>query len=295
MDTTSDPTTTAGTQPTTPSEPDPPAVPARLAWADGRILPADAATIPLMDDGFLRGDAIFDAALVRGGRTHALEAHLARLHRSAAAVELPVDDAKVRAVIDELLRAWGPHDGSVRVIVTRGGTLRGIIGPVQWPSSVTLGIVEAPWGTALSGVKTLSYAANQWALRQARALGADDALIVADGIVHELPTGAVVLIRDGRCSTPDPDRLPILASVSIAELRTVTEVEFTRPSLDDLLAADEVVVLSATRPCLPVHALLLPNGRRKDLPAPGPESARLRQALDGHIMRTLDPAPSVGP
>lgn len=283
----------AGHQPGTGSEPDPRTAPAPLAWAEGLILPAALATVPLTDEGFLRGDAVFEAVLVRAGRTHALEPHLARLQRSAAAVQLPVDDARVREVIDQLRAAWGPHDGSIKVIVTRGGALRGLIGPVQWPSSISLGVVEMPWRTALSGVKTLSYAANQWALRQARALGADDAIIVDDGIVHELPSGAVVLIEGGTCSTPDPDRLPILASVSVAALREIVEVRPAQPSLDDLLTADEVTVLSATRPCLPVHALLLADGRRIDLAAPGPVSDRLRRALDDHIARTLDPAPSV--
>lgn len=293
MDTTHQTPDAASREPSRARAPDPGPGPGPLAWADGRVLPADQATVRLTDDGFLRGDAVFEAVHVRGGRTHALERHLARLHRSAAAVELPIDDAEVREAIEQLRRSWGTKDGSIKVIVTRGGALRGLIGPTPWPPSISLGIVEMPWRTALSGVKTLSYAANQWALRQARTLGADDALIVDDGIVHELPTGAVVLIAGGICSTPDPDRLPILASVSVAALREVVEVRASEPSLDDLLAADEVLVLSATRPGLPVHALLLADGRRIELPAPGPVSDRLRRTLDDHIARTLDPAPSV--
>lgn len=282
------PTTTAAVA----SEHGPAGSRAPLAWADGQVLPARDATVPLTDEGFLRGDAIFEAVLVRHGRTHALEPHLARLHRSAAAVELTVDDRAVQRAIGDLLRAWGERDGAVRVILTRGGVLRGLIGAAEWPPSISLGVVEAPWRTAISGVKTLSYAANQWAVRQARALGADDALIVDGGIVHELPTGAVVLIHDGVCSTPDPDRLPILASVSIAALREVADVALVEPSLEDLLAADEVVVLSATRPCLPVHGLHLPDGRRHDLTAPGPVTQQLRTALEAHIASTLDEPPS---
>ena len=275
-----------------PPDEGPAGVRAPLAWADGQVLPARDATVPLTDEGFLRGDAIFEAVLVRHGRTHALQAHLARLQRSAAALDLAVDETAVRRVIEDLLQAWGERDGAVRVILTRGGVLRGLIGSVQWPPSIALGVVEAPWRTGISGVKTLSYAANQWAVRQARALGADDALIVDGGIVHELPTGALLLIHDGVCSTPDPDRLPILASVSVAVLREIAEVALVEPSMDDLLSADELVVLSATRPCLPVHALHLPDGRRHELTAPGPVTARLRSALGTHIADTLDERPT---
>jgi branched-chain amino acid aminotransferase len=267
-------------------------VPVALAWADGRVLPAAEATVPLADDGFLRGDAVFESMLVRGGRTHALELHLARMHRSAATLELTLDEAGLRRAIGDLLAAWGRHDGAVRVITTRGGVVRGIIGPAQWPPSIALAVVDAPWRTAISGVKTLSYAANQWAIRQARALGADDALIVDDRVVHELPTGALVLVHDEVCSTPDPSRLPILASVSVAILQQLVEVTPTIPGLDRLLAADELVVLSATRPCLPVHALHLPDGRLVELPAPGPVTTRLRATLEAHIASTLDLTPT---
>ncbi|TVR19322.1 MAG: hypothetical protein EA387_13685 [Nitriliruptor sp.] len=275
--------------PDRPLPPSPPADP--LAWVDGRIVAAATATVPLTDDGFLRGDAVFEAMLVRRGRTHARELHLARMARSAAAVQLPLPIERIRCAIEELLAAFGPRDGSVRVIVTRGGAVRGLIGPVSWPDTLHLAVVEMPWRSVLSGVKTLSYAANQWALRQARSRGADDALIVDDGRVHELPTGAIVLVRDGVCVTPDPQRLPILASVSVEVLREVVDIDPTTPDLEDLAVAEEAMVVSATRPCLPVRALTLPDGTVRPLPAPGGVTARLRHHLEDHLLATLDPAP----
>jgi len=189
----------------------------------------------------------------------------------------------------EILVAWGAQDGSVRVIVTRGGTIRALTAASDWPESIALGVVETPWRTAISGVKTLSYAANQWAVRRARAGGADDALIVDGGVVHELPTGAIVLVHDGRCSTPDPEALPILDSVSVRVLAEVTDVVRIRPTVEDLRSADEVLALSATRPCLPVHAVHLDGGERLTFAAPGPVAARLQRAVTDHIAATLDP------
>ncbi|MEX2550590.1 MAG: aminotransferase class IV [Nitriliruptoraceae bacterium] len=273
---------------TTP-EPSSPQPPAALAWADGHVIPAGEATVPLTDEGFLRGDAVFESMLVRGGRTHARERHLARLHRSAAALDLEIDDDRVRQAIAEVLAAWGARDGAVRVIVTRGGTIRALAAAADWPASIALEVVEAPWRTAISGVKTLSYAANQWAVRRARAAGADDALIVDGGDVHELPTGAIVLVHDGRCSTPDPERLPILDSVSVRVLAEVTDVSRTRPTLDDLRTADEALALSATRPCLPVHAIHLGGDEHLTFPAPGPVTTGLQRAVTEHIAATLDP------
>jgi branched-chain amino acid aminotransferase len=281
------PAATSGTDASSPRPVGDLAVP--LAWSDGRILPAADATVPLLDDGFLRGDTVFEAILVRRGQTHALGDHLARMTRSAAVLDLSLPE--LRPVVAELLAAWGERDGVVRLYVTRGGAVRGLIGAMSWPPSIALAAVTIPWRTALSGVKSVSYAANQWALRQAVAAGADDALIVDHDLVHELPTGAVCLVRDGVLACPDPDRLPILDSVTVRHLGAVVDLQRTLFGLDDVRAADEVFVLSATRPVLPVHAVLLGPDERRDLPAPGPVTARVATAFADHIAATLDPRP----
>lgn len=258
-----------------------PRAPRAIAWMDGRVVPADQATVPLLDDGVLRGDAVFDAMLVRRGRTHARDRHLARLRASARTlgIRVPV----LTRVVEDLLLAWGDHDGALKVVVTRSGLLRGVLSPVNWPDTIALATVEAPWRTPLTGAKTLSYAANQWATRQARAAEADDALIVDDGLVCELPTATLVVVDGDRLSTPDPGRVPILHSVSLEVLRDVVDVEDAALTVDDVRSADELWVVSATRPLLPAHAL-------DDVayPAPGPRAREVAALLEDHIATTLD-------
>lgn len=260
----------------------PPRTPRSIAWMDGRVVPADQATMPLLDDGVLRGDAVFDAMLVRSGRTHARDRHLARLRGSGRAlgIRIPV----VTRAIDDLLLAWGEHDGAMKVIVTRSGLVRALLRPVQWPDSMSLAAVQTPWRTALAGVKTLSYAVNQWATRQAREAEADDALVVdPDGRVCELPTAAVVVVDGDDLRTPDPEVVPILRSISLEVLRELVDVQPATLTLDDVRGADEVWVVSATRPLLPVHAL-------DDIafPTPGPVAQQVGAQLDDHIAATLD-------
>lgn len=260
----------------------PPRTPRSIAWMDGRVVPADQATMPLLDDGVLRGDAVFDAMLVRGGRTHARDRHLARLRASGRAlgIRVPV----VTRAVDDLLLAWGEHDGALKVIVTRTGLVRALLRPVQWPESLALAAVQAPWRTPLTGAKTLSYAVNQWASRQAREAEADDALVVdPQGRVCELPTAAVVVVRQGRLSTPDPDAVPILRSVSLEVMRELVDVAPAELTVDDVRTADEVWAVSATRPLLPVHAL-----DDVAFPAPGPVADELGPRLEEHITATLD-------
>lgn len=255
--------------------------PAPIAWADGRVLPASEATVPLLDDGFLRGDAVFETILVRGGRTHAREAHLSRMRRSAKqlGIRLPL----LKRPITDLLAAWGAHDGALKVIVTRNGTVRAMLSQPTWADSLSLHVVDIPWRTALSGTKTLSYAVNQWADRQARAAHADQALIVTDDVVMELPTAAIGWVRDGHIFAPDPATLPILESVTMAQIASVVEVTFDRYPRSHLAEADEVFVASATRPVLPVHAV-----DDHEYPTDGPVTTQLRATFDEHIVRTLD-------
>lgn len=259
-------------------------VPTPIAWMDGRVVPASEATVPLLDDGFLRGDAVFETVLVREGRTHALERHLARMRQSAkvTGIRLPV----LRHVVGDLLAAWGERDGALKLVVTRSGLVRGLLSQPVWPDVLSLVAVEMPWRSALSGAKTLSYAANQWATRHAHELHGDDALITVDGIVHELPTAAVVWVRDGKLHAPDPRELPILESVTLREFREVAEVELGVYGIDHVRGADEVFVLSATRPLLPVHAL-----DDVAFPAPGPRGVELREAFSKAIEAGLDPRP----
>jgi branched-subunit amino acid aminotransferase/4-amino-4-deoxychorismate lyase len=220
--------------------------------------------------------------LVRGGRTHARDRHLARLRASGRmlGIRVPV----VTRAIEDLLLAWGEHDGALKVIITRSGLVRALLRPVQWPDSLALSAVTAPWRTPLTGAKTLSYAVNQWATRTARDAEADDAVLVdPEGRVCEVPTAAIVTAHGDRLRTPDSTVVPILASVSIEVLREVADVEAATLTLADLHDADELWVVSATRPLLPVHAL-----DDRAYPAPGPVAEELLPALDEHILATLD-------
>src|SRR6185436_9323082 len=96
---------------------------AHLACLDGAVMPAADAVVPATDEGLLRGDGVFEVLRLYGGRPFALDAHLARLGRSAENLRLPLDLPAVRADVARLLDAAGgqPDPGCLRIVVTRGG------------------------------------------------------------------------------------------------------------------------------------------------------------------------------
>ena len=109
----------------------------RHVWVDGRLLPADGLHLSAFDRAFQLGDGIFETLRAHGGHVTELPDHLARLHRSAAGldIELPVDtDARIEAGIAELLHADGfdvpTGDASLRITVSRGAFRgRGLLPP----------------------------------------------------------------------------------------------------------------------------------------------------------------------
>ena len=86
----------------------------RHVWVDGRVLPADAAHLSVFDRGFQLGDGVFETLRARDGRPTELAEHLARLHRSADGLDLPLPgdvDERLASGLAELLSARSSAPG----------------------------------------------------------------------------------------------------------------------------------------------------------------------------------------
>lgn len=246
-----------------------------------RLVDPDAAVVGVLDLGVTRGDGVFETAGVAAGRAQSLEAHLARLARSAALLELPEPDldawrATVFAVAERLA---GLPEAFVKLVYTRGvegtGTTTGwVLGQASPDHSAARrdgigvavldrGVAHDAAGTApwlLLGAKTLSYAVNMAALREARRRGADDALFVSsDGYLLEGPTSSLLVKQGDRLVTPSPS-LGILAGTTQAEafrfargLGMTTSYELLpREALD---TADALWLVSSVRNAAPLRVV----------------------------------------
>ncbi len=176
------------------------------------------------DVGLTRGDGCFEGCRVVDGTIDKLGAHLARMRRSAAALGIDFDEDAWQALIARATAAWqASGEASMRWFLTRGrpgAAPTGIvtIGPIPAAYAaqrrdgirvITLarGLGQdafdgAPW--LLGGVKTISYAVNMAAQREATRRGADDVIFVSsDGRVLEAPTSSVVwTLGDAMHTTP---------------------------------------------------------------------------------------------
>jgi branched-chain amino acid aminotransferase len=247
-----------------------------LASIDGAIGPAEGALIPATDDGLLRGDGAFEVIRLYEGRPFALGDHLDRIERSGAAIELGVDRAALEHEIGDLLGEFGARDGVLRIVLTRGGK-RLLLGETlpEWDETISVATVNYAPSVILTGVKSISYAANMQATRIAEGRGADEAILVRpDGVVLEAPTSSVFWVSaEGGLRTPALDT-GILESITRARVARELHVEEGDWPLDDLLGAHEAFLASTTREVQAISAI---DGR--ELPeAPGP---RTRDAIEG--------------
>lgn len=190
------------------------------------VVPADEPVLRADDRGAVHGDGLFETMHVRDGRPWLVDEHLARLARSAAALDLPVPETDaLRDLLDTVCAAWPPRtEGALRLVCTRGpehggpgtvyATLAEVPDPVRRARHTGITVATLPLGVTadarhgrpwlLAGHKTTSYAPNQAARRWAAAHGVDDVLWVStDGYALEGPSANLVwLAGDTLCTVP---------------------------------------------------------------------------------------------
>jgi 4-amino-4-deoxychorismate lyase len=265
------------------------------------LVPADTPILRADDLGAVRGDGVFETVHVRGGEPWQLDAHLDRMARSAARLELALPPrAALASLAAVACGEWGVAvEGALRLVCTRGPESGGppsvyatlnLINERQLRGrragvtvrTLSLGLPVDARSAApalLAGAKTLSYAVNMACQRWAAAEGADDVLWVSsDGYALEAPTSTLVWLRDGVLCTVPPASTGILAGTTAAyllahagELGWTADERLVRPA--ELAGAQGVWLTSSARGPAEVRAL---DGVAL---GPSPETARVAKLL----------------
>jgi D-alanine transaminase len=263
-----------------------------LAWLDGTLLPLDEARVPVLDRGFLFGDAVYEVIPVYGGTPCRMEEHLDRLDASlvATAIPAPHDRAGWRDLLGRLVEANGGGDLALYLQVTRGVAPKRdhAIAPGLVPTvfAMTMPIPPRAPEVAENGIAAITVADSRWLRcqikattllanvlhkREASESGADDALLVRDGLVIEATASNVFAVLDGAVVTPpvDPGMLTGVTRNLVLELAAGDGIETLEAALpvERLSAASEIWVTSSTREVTPVTTL---DGRAVGEGRPGP-------------------------
>ena len=262
-----------------------------IVFLNGHFLPQDQAFVPVMDRGFIFGDGVYEVIPVYGGRLFRLGEHLQRLQNSLAGIRLanPMSDAEWTEILQRLVRENGAGEQSVYLQVTRGHAPRDHAFPQQAEPTVFLSssplkpvaaellqngvtaitLEDIRW--KYCHIKAIALLPNILLRQQAIDAGAQEAILVRDGVVTEGAASNVFMVNGGVISTPPkgPFLLPGITRDLILELATANgltqqESEF---GPEALAGADEIWLSSSTKELLPVTQL---DGNKVGDGRPGP-------------------------
>src|SRR5208282_2512566 len=98
-----------------------------IVFLNGEFVPEEKAVISVFDRGFLFGDGLFEAMLVRGGQIFRWEQHFARLRRGIEFLKLtlPWSSADLFRFSMQLIQRNGLPECLLRLNLSRGITARG--------------------------------------------------------------------------------------------------------------------------------------------------------------------------
>ena len=277
-------------------------------WMNGRMVDAAEARVSIFDHGLLYGDGVFEGIRYYSGRAFRLEPHLARLERSAAAIELELLYSReaMRAAIDEVVARSGAPDGYLRVLVTRGegdlgldprsckqpttvvaaAALRVFREAEAGVSVVVASTRQAPADVVDARIKSLNYMNRILARLEAVRAGADEAFMLnARGHLAEGTTDNAFLVRDGVLLTPPASdgALEGITREIILQLAKELGIPAAEASLGtyDLRAAHEAFLVGTGAGLVAIRTI-----DRRALPScPGPVFERIREAFDALVRR----------
>ena len=278
-----------------------------LCYLNGEYTPISQAKVSVLDRGFIFGDGIYEVVPVYGRRLFRFDEHMARLNRSLS--KLRIDNphsrdewlALCRRLVASVGDATGADDLLVYIQVTRGVAPRDHVMPPGLVPTVFMMVNPMKPATAeqrhhgvacvtardfrweRGDIKSISLLGNVLARQISADHGALETIMFRDGFLTEAAASNVWIAHEGALLGP-PKSEHVLEGIRVELLRELCEdcgIAYNlRPiSEADVLAADEVMLSSATKEILPVTRI---DGEGVGHGAlrgkPGPVYARLYEA-----------------
>ncbi len=273
-----------------------------IVYLNGDYLPSEKALIPVEERASNFGDGIYEVASFAGGRFFAFDEHMDRLRYSAREIQLKLpEDPAVYAKVAE--RLWGENNlgdyGTVYIQVTRGAAPRMHAFPANG-TRPTVYLTTKPgkyvpdedraqgrpaithpdlrWGRC--DIKSLNLLPNVLAKQAAAEAGAQDCILVRDGIAIEGASSNFFAVLGGTLVT-HPRGPHILGGITrqhvlrLAEAMGIPVREEPIP-VEAVWKADELFFCGTTTEVMPITKIdgkIAGGGRR------GPIADKLQTAL----------------
>lgn len=278
-------------------------IPDTLCYLNGEYGPLHLAKVSVLDRGFIFGDGVYEVVPVYGGKLFRFDEHMARLARSLHKVRIanPHSRAEWLERCRRLVAAQGVDDQLVYVQVTRGVALRDHVMPADVEPTVFMmaspmkpaspeqrrqGVAcvtarDFRWERA--DIKSTSLLGNVLARQMSADKGGVETILFRNGMLTEGSASNVWVVHEGAVLGP-PKSEHVLEGIRVDLIQQLCEeagIGYNlRPIPEaEVLAADELMLSSATKEILPVTTLDgEPVGHGALRGKPGPVYARLFEA-----------------
>lgn len=249
-------------------------------YLNGEFLPVEKARVSVTDRGFLFGDGVYEVIPVYGGHLFQLQHHLQRLHNSLRGVGManPHTDNEWEQILTRLTSQLGVSDQALYLQVTRGCT---DVRDHTWPEDIEptiyarTKILKTPtteekrrgihaitlddprWEHC--NIKAITLLANVMARHEAADAGAQEAILIRDGLATEGAASNLFIVKDKLLITPpkSDSLLPGITREIVLELAKQHGIPIAEASISagDLRTADEIWMSSSTKEIVPVLQL----------------------------------------
>ncbi|MEA2238552.1 MAG: D-alanine transaminase [Thermoanaerobaculia bacterium] len=272
-----------------------------ILYFNGRFTTTAERVLGVEDRGFQFGDALYEVFKFVGRKAIFLADHYRRLEHGLREIEIrsPWDEARFVAVMRELIERTAFGDGIVYIQISRGEGERKHFYPEDLEPTVVaytraynfpdaakkengIRLTTTPdlrWKRC--DVKSVNLLANALAKKKAQRAGADEVLLIDDGIVREAGSSSFFAVRDGGVITHPLDEhiLPGVVRDRVIALAREAGISIDeRPLLaTELFDVDEVFITSTMLGVMPVKEI---DGRPSKPPARGMVTSQLQRLLD---------------
>ena len=278
-------------------------IPNTLCYLNGDYAPLNEAKVSVLDRGFIFGDGIYEVVPVYGRKLFRFDEHMARLGRGLDKVRIanPLTSAEWLERCRALTAALASEDQLIYIQVTRGVALRDHVMPTDITPTVFImtNAMKPPSaeqrhrGVACvtardfrwerGDIKSTSLLGNVLARQMSADHGAIETVMFRDGFLTEASACNVWVVHEGAVLGP-PKSSHVLEGIRYELIRELCEEEGIafnlRPIPEaEVLAADELMLSSATKEVLPITTLDSQSvGHGAMRGKPGPVYARLHAA-----------------
>jgi D-alanine transaminase len=272
-------------------------------YLNGKFMPIEEATIPVLDRGFIFGDGVYEVIPVYSKLAFRMAEHLKRLQNSLDGIRLPNPHtaAEWTKLIRELIARNANEDQYLYLHITRGVAKRDHAFP-QPPVPPTVFMMSSPLSQPAaellaSGVSAVTAADNRWLRCDIKAIsllpnvllrqqavdaGCAETILIrhesasGDSFMTEGAASNIFIIKNNVLYAPPKNNLmlPGITYDVVLELAAANHIPFEVRKIgkDELFSADELLLTSSTREVMPITTL---DGKAVGNGKPGPMFARL--------------------